>query len=402
MEPEDPKKHRLETRVVHAGDPRPRIEGAAVIPIFQSTVFQVAVWGHPEEARTYEEVRYPRLTNLPNQMALGRKLAALEGAEAAIVAGSGMAAISTAILAILGKGGHLLVQEHLYGGTHTLVVGQLEAFGARFDFIDSTDPRAWKEKLRPETRAIYVETMANPLLQVADHRAVVAFAREHGIVSMVDNTFATPVNFRPPELGYDLSLHSATKYLNGHSDLVAGAVIGRGDLVRRVHHLLNHLGGTLDPHACFLLNRGLKTLVLRVRRQNESALAVARFLASRPEVARVNYPGLESHPHHARARALFAGFGGMLSFELAGGEEAAKRLLERLELPIHGPSLGGVETLITRPVTTSHAGLTPEERRRLGISAGLLRVSVGIEAVEDIIEDFERALAALRRESFSS
>jgi len=229
---------------------------------------------------------------------------------------------------------------------------------------------------------------------VGDLESVVAFARDHGLISLVDSTFASPVNFRPPELGFDLSLHSATKYLNGHSDLAAGAVIGRRDLVNRVKRKLDHLGGTLDPHACSLLHRGMKTLALRVRAQNRSAEVLAAFLEGHPAVARVNYPGLASHPRHARARALFDGFGGVLSFEPAGGLAASRRFLERVRIPVAAPSLGGVETLVTRPATTSHGGMTPEDRDRLGITDSLVRVAVGIEAVEDLLEDFEQALAA--------
>jgi cystathionine beta-lyase/cystathionine gamma-synthase len=213
---------------------------------------------------------------------------------------------------------------------------------------------------------------------------------------MIDNTLASPVNFRPLEHGFDLSLHSATKYLNGHSDIVAGAVIGRRDLITRITHRLNHLGGSLDPHAAFLLHRGLKTLGLRVRHQNASALAIAGFLAGHPAVATVNYPGLERHPRHARARKLFAGFGGVLSFEVAGGVKAADRLIARTELAISAPSLGGVETLITRPATTSHAGMSADQRRQLGIADGLIRLSVGIEATDDLIADLTQALDAGR------
>ncbi len=238
-----------------------------------------------------------------------------------------------------------------------------------------------------------MEAISNPLIEVADHRAVVDFAGEHGLVSMIDSTFATPVNFRPPVFGYDVSLHSATKYLNGHSDLVAGAVIGSANWLGKIRHRLNHLGGTLDPHACFLLDRGLKTLVLRVRQQNASAVAMAEFLESRPEVKTVNYPGLRSHPQYERARELFSGCGGMLSFELEGGAEAALRFIDRVRIPICGPSLGGVETLLSRPCVTSHAGVSAEARAALGIGDGLIRLSVGIEAVEDLIEDFGQALA---------
>ena len=209
---------------------------------------------------------------------------------------------------------------------------------------------------------------------------------------MIDNTFASPVNFRPAEIGFDLSLHSATKYLNGHTDIVAGAVIGRAELVHDITHKLNHFGGALDPHACFLLHRGLKTLAVRVRHQNESALRIARFLEQHPRVAQVNYPGLESHPNHLRACELFDGFGGVLSFELEGGVEAADRFIAHATIPISAPSLGGVETLITRPVTTSHSGMTPQDRARAGIGDGLIRLSVGLESSDDLIEDFENAL----------
>jgi cystathionine beta-lyase/cystathionine gamma-synthase len=236
--------------------------------------------------------------------------------------------------------------------------------------------------------------MTNPLLQVADLKAVVEFAAAHGIVSVIDNTFASPFNFRPPEWGFDLSLHSCTKYLNGHSDIVAGAIIGRADLVEKITHKLNHLGGSLDPHACFLLHRGIKTLAVRVRHQNKSALKVARFLEKHAAVESVNYPGLESHPRHERARDLFDGFGGMLSFTPGSGIEASARFMHHVTLPVSAPSLGGVETLITRPATTSHSGMSAKDRLTLGISDSLIRVSVGIEATEDIIEDFDRALQA--------
>ncbi len=378
---------RIETQAVHAGSPQPRIGGAAVVPIFQSAVFEQA------EGSPYHDLVYPRLNNLPNHQVLKGKLAVLEGAEDAVVTGSGMAAISTSIFTVVPSGCHMLIQNAIYGGTHNMLTDDFEDFGISHDFIDPNDPGSWAAKLRKNTRAIYVEAISNPLIRVADHRAVVDFAKEHGLVSMIDSTFATPVNFRPPAFGYDLSLHSATKYLNGHSDLVAGAVIGSASWVGKIRHRLNHLGGTLDPHACFLLDRGVKTLVLRVERHNANAQALAEFLESRPEVARVNYPGLQSHPEHGRARELFNGFGGMLSFELAGGADAAVRLMGRVEIPICGPSLGGPETLLTRPCATSHAGMSTEARKALGIGDDLIRMSVGIEAPQDLIADFERALA---------
>jgi cystathionine beta-lyase/cystathionine gamma-synthase len=377
----------IESKTIHSGEPEPRIQGSVVMPIFQSAMTEY----HGEAS--YHDVRYIRLNNMPNQLVLHEKLASLENAESAVVTSSGMAAITTALLTVLTAGDHLLVQEHLYGGTHDFVKKDFAGFGLSYDFIDVTDPESWKRMLRPNTRAIYVESISNPLMQVPDLKAVIEFARAHGLVSMIDNTFASPVNFRPVEIGFDLSLQSCTKYLNGHSDLVAGACIGKADLITRIKHKLDHLGGSLDPHAAFLLNRGMKTLVLRVRHQNESALNIARFLEKSPSVERVNYPGLESHPQHRFAKELFDGFGGMLSFELRGGNQAAERFLNQVKLPILAPSLGGVETLMTRPATTSHAGLDPNERRRLGITDSLIRMSVGIEATADIVDDLKQALS---------
>jgi cystathionine beta-lyase/cystathionine gamma-synthase len=378
---------RLETQVVHAGEPRPRIDGAVEMPIFQSATFE-----YRGEAR-YDDVRYLRLNNTPNHLALHAKLAALEGAQAALVTASGMAAITTTLLTVLSAGDHMLAQNCLYGGTHDFVTREFKGLGLSADFIDADRPDDWRKQLRPNTRAIYVEAMTNPLLEVADLTAVVEFARAHGLVTLIDNTFASPVNFRPIPAGFDLSLHSATKYLNGHSDIVAGAVIGRADLIERIRHKANHLGGSLDPHAAFLLNRGLKTLVLRVRYQNDSALKLAQFLEAHPAVTAVHYAGLASHPRHERARRLFAGFGGVLSFELKGGATRADEFAARVLIPAVAPSLGGVHTLLTRPATTSHAGLTREDRLRLGITDGLLRLSVGVESTEDLMEDFTQALA---------
>jgi cystathionine beta-lyase/cystathionine gamma-synthase len=380
---------RLDTKLIHAGEPTPLIGGAVTLPIFQSSTYEYA------GQSSYHDLRYIRLNNTPNHVALHEKLAALEGAEDALVTASGMAAISATLLTILSPGGHLLAQDCLYGGTHDFITKDLGNFGISFDFIDGQDPESWIGKLRPNTKAIYVETLTNPLLQVADLKAVVEFATTHGLCSVIDNTFASPVNFRPAEWGFDLSLHSCTKYLNGHSDIVAGAVIGAAQHINEIRQTLNHLGGSLDPHACFLLHRGLKTLGVRMRYQNESALKIAQFLEGHPHVGRVNYPGLESHHQHRRARELLDGFSGMVSFELTGGLKAAETFLAHITLPIVAPSLGGVETLITRPATTSHSGMSGDDRRALGISDGLIRLSVGIEDTEDLIEDFDQALQGL-------
>ena len=375
---------RIDTDLIHAGEPL--LEGAVSMPVFQSSTYEYT------GASSYHDIKYIRLNNTPNHRVLHAKLSALENAESAVVTASGMAAISTTLLTILGAGGHMLAQNCLYGGTHNFITDDFPALGLTVDFIDADAPQTWEAKLRRETRAIYVETMSNPLLEIADLEAVVAFARRHRLVSIIDNTFASPVNFRPAEHGFDLSLHSCTKYMNGHDDIVAGAVIGSSRLIEDITKKLGHLGGSLDPHAAFLLHRGIKTLAVRVRQQNENALAIARFLSGHPAVARVNYPGLENHPRHERARRLFAGFGGMLSFELAPGARTVPAVMDRLELPISAPSLGGVETLITRPSTTSHSGMSREDRLRLGIGDDLIRLSVGIESADDLIADLEQAL----------
>jgi cystathionine beta-lyase/cystathionine gamma-synthase len=380
------KYERIETKVIHAGEPTPRVDGAVILPIFQTAMFEYT------GEKTYDSIRYLRLNNSPNHIALHEKLRALENAESALVTSSGMAAITTSLLSILSVGDHLLAQDCLYGGTHDFLTKDFAALGISYDFIPADDPGVWKQKLRTNTRAIYVESMTNPLLQVADLKEVVRFAKEFGLVSMIDNTFPSPVNFRPPEIGFDLSLHSATKYLNGHSDLVAGAVIGKSEWIEKITRKLNHLGGSLDPHAAFLLHRGLRTLAIRVHHQNQSAFRMASFLEQHRAVARVNYPGLESHPKHERARELFDGFSGMLSFEIKGGVTAAEKFMRATRLPVIAPSLGGIETLLTRPATTSHSGMSPEDRQRLGISDGLIRVSIGLESAEDLIEDFAQAL----------
>lgn len=377
---------RIETRLIHAGEPEPLISGAVSMPIFQSSTFEYT------GQNSYDDIRYIRLNNTPNHIALHQKLAALENAEAAVVTASGMAAITTAILTFLTPGDHLLAQDCLYGGSHEFITKDLAALGISYDFIDGSDPNSWSEKLRPETKMVYMETITNPLMQVADLRAAAEFAKSNRLISMIDNTFASPINFRPPEHGFDISLHSCTKYLNGHSDIVAGAIIGRADMMKKIIHKLNHLGGSLDPHACFLLHRGIKTLAVRMKYQNESALRISEYLLKHPAVEHVNYPGLDSQPGYPLACELFDGFGGMLSFELKGDVETADRFIQNMDLPISAPSLGGVETLITRPVTTSHSGVSPEERQMLGISDTLIRLSVGIEATEDLIEDIKQAL----------
>ncbi len=377
----------LATRAVHSGEPERRPGAPITTPVYHSSMFLTGELGR------YDDIHYIRSSNMPSHTAVARKLADLEGAEAGLVTASGMAAIVPSLLVALGRGGHLIAQSTLYGGTHSFVTHDLPDFGLSSTFIDATNPAGWESALRKETKAVYVEALTNPRLEVADLPGIARFAKAHGLVSIIDSTFATPVNLRPIELGFDLVIHSATKYLNGHSDLVAGCVVGRSALIEQVRHKLIHLGGNADPNACFLLQRGVKTLALRMAAQNEGALQVARWLERHPKVAKVHYPGLPSHPQHERAKGLFQGFGGMMSFELEADASQADAFLRRLRLVVHTVSLGGVETLATRPAATSHASLSAEERAKAGIPDGLIRLSVGIEAPADVIADLEQALA---------
>lgn len=377
----------LETVAVHSGERRPGPEGSLVFPIYQGTVYE----SRPGEG--YNDIQYLRMSTTPSQLYLNDKLAELEDGEAAVATASGMAAVSTTLLSVLRAGDHLIAADVLYGGTKGLLNKFAERLGWTYTLVDVHKPESWEAARTPQTKAFLVETISNPLVRVGRLREVAEFAKSAGLVSIIDNTFASPVNFRPLHEGFDLSLHSATKYLGGHSDLVAGCVVGSAELIAQVHGALNLFGGSLDPHTGFLLARGIKTLAVRVRAQNANALALATFLDAHPKIAAVNYPGLPGHPDHALASELLKGFGGMLSFRVAAGAEAAEAFLGALELPYVAPSLGGVETTITRPVTTSHAGLDPEERERMGVTDDLVRLSCGIEAADDLIADFERALS---------
>ena len=376
----------FETKLIHAGEPKPRIEGAINVPIFQSSTYEYAGEG------SYHDVRYLRLSNTPNHLALHKKLAALEGAEAALVTSSGMSAITTALLTFLKAGDHLLAHNTLYGGTADFVNNELPRYGIERDLIDATNPSDWESKLKPNTKVIYVETITNPIMDVPELGKIVEFAKTHELISMIDNTFASPVLYCPVVQGFDLSLHSCTKYINGHSDIVAGAVIGSADYLGQVTKKLNHLGGSLDSNACFLLHRGVKTLALRMNKQCENAMLIAPFLENHPQLKKVNYPGLESNSSFERAKEHLCGFGAMLSFEIDGDVDQADQFINHLQYAIKAPSLGGVETLVTRPVTTSHALMDKAERKVAGISDTLIRYSVGIEAADDLIADLQQAL----------
>lgn len=390
----------LATRLVHAPvDTGARPTGAATPAIHRSTVFAVDGRGSDEAVTEgYRALRYPRYHNLPNAEELAAQLADLEGAEVGRVAASGMAAISSALLAVLDAGDHVLVSRDLYGGTHALVSERFPRLGIGHTFVDAGASETWAaaieeaEAVGKKPRAFYVETVGNPLTRVADLEAVLAFAREHDLVTIVDSTFTTPIACRPAELGFDLVVHSATKYLNGHSDVLAGAVVGRRDLMEKVARQLVLFGGTLDAEACWLLQRGLKTLGLRYVEQSRNAETLARWLEARDGVERVWYPGLASHPDHERAARLLDEFGAMLAFELPDWS-SARRFLDSVRLATHGASLGGLETLVVSPPHASHAAMDPEERReRFGIADGLVRVSVGIESIDDLIADFDQAL----------
>lgn len=380
----DPRPYGFSTRAVHAGDPRHSPGEAVTNAVYQTSTF----FSDPDGAG---EVFYTRYGNNPNQRALQERIAALEGAEQCLVCGSGMAAMAAALLACLQAGDHLVAARALYGGTRTLLDRELAGLGIRTTYVDFHEPQ-WADALSAQTRAVLVETPTNPLLRIVDLRPIAAECTRRGAPLLVDATFATPANFRPLEHGADLVVHSATKYLGGHSDVTAGAVAGRADLMAGVLQRARILGATLDPHAAWLVERGIKTLDVRMERHNRNGLAVAAWCEQQPEFARTHYPGLPSHPDHALATRLFDGFGGMLGLELAGGGEAAMRFVRALRLAKLAPSLGGVETLVSEPRHTSHAALSPAEREAIGIADGFVRFSLGIEDADDLIADMEQAL----------
>ncbi|WP_335990548.1 trans-sulfuration enzyme family protein [Glycomyces sp. MUSA5-2] len=369
---------RFATLAVHGGEPRPAAGGSVVFPVFQGTVFETDPGGGVGDAP------YSRLGTNPTQRHLHRRLAALEGAEAAVATASGMGAITTALHSVLATGDHLIAAGDFYGGTLQFLTEHAARLGWSFDLVDPGDPDAWRRALRPSTKALLTESITNPLTAVGDLAGAARFAREHGLTSLIDNTLATPVVFRPHAVGFDLVCHSATKALNGHSDLTAGAVTGSRERIAHVAAVLGSYGASLDPHAAFLLARGLKTLALRVSRQNENAQAVAELLAAHDAVAAVRYPGLPQHPDHRRAAALFDGFGSVVTFRPVGGAPAAEAIVKALRLPYAAPSLGGVESLVTRLRLDGAAH---------GMSGEVVRFSAGIEAAEDLVEDFAQALA---------
>ena len=380
------RKMRFDTKVIHAGQPTPRIEGAVNVPIFQSSTFEY------KGQKNYDDLVYVRLNNTPSHKSVSNKIAELEGADRALVTSSGMSAITTTLLHFLKAGDHIIAHKNLYGGTAHFMQHGLPSYGIDVDFIDARDAKDWEEKIKPNTKVIYVETMTNPLVEVLELGKVVDFANKNNLISIIDNTFASPVIFCPIQFGFDISLHSATKYLNGHSDLAAGAIIGSSNHIKEISSTLNHLGGSLDPNTCYLLDRGIKTLSVRMERQCNNALKIANFLNSHSKIEHINYPGLPSDSNHERAKKFLCGFGAMLSFIIKGSEETANEFIDRLEIPVHTWSLGGVESLIVRPAQTTHSNFSNEELKKAGIDRRLIRYSVGIESINDLIEDFKNAI----------
>ena len=375
----------LATLAIH-GLPARRADWTPVVaPIHQSSTFTNPVGSD-------EEVMYTRYGNNPTQTALGAKYALLEGAEGALFLSSGMAATALAHLAVLRPGDHLLSSAWIYGGTRRLFDEEFSRFGIEVTYVHPDQPRQWRRALRKSTRAIFVETPTNPHLRVIDLAPMAQIARGGGVALLVDATFASPINFRPLEHGADIVITSATKYLNGHSDVIAGAVASSGPIIEEVTRLMGIWGSALDPHAAWLVDRGMRTLAVRVERHNINGMAVARWAEQQTAIARVHYPGLPAHPDHSHATKVLDGFGGMVGLELKGGGRAAERFLRKLRLITHAPSLAGVESLISEPRRTSHSRLTEEQRVRMGVPDGFVRLSCGIESADDIIADLEQAL----------
>jgi methionine-gamma-lyase len=380
------------TAAIHAGEPKHGRGGPVAPEIVRSSTF---TFSSTAEMKRWAEGKssayiYTRYGN-PTLAIAEAKIAALEEAEAAVVAASGMAAISSALLAALSAGDEVISTAQLYGGTYRLMRDIFPRFGIRVRHVEP-DLAGVEELVTPQTRCLYVETPTNPALRLVDLRRAVELAREFKLTSIVDNTFASPLLQKPLELGFDIVVHSATKYLAGHSDLIGGAAAGSREWIDRVRNNIIYLGGCMDPEGAYLLIRGMKTLGVRLARQCENVMAIAKFLERHRKVARVNYPGLASHPDHRLARRQMRGFGGMLSFDLKGGIAAARRFGDRVRLFSLAASLGGVESLVILPMYSSHYKMSSEELERAGVTPGTVRVSVGLEDAADLIEDLRQAL----------
>lgn len=370
------------TQSVHTGSPGDTLYGGTTTPIF------------PSSAYDYEGVKtslYPRYFNTPNQRSVSEKLAALENAEEAIIFSSGMAAILTSLFAMIKTGDHVIFQNDLYGGTHHAVAQELPRYGIDLTFVDGSVPENFENAIRKETKVIYIETPSNPTLKITNIKAVADIAKKHGIITIIDNTFASPVNQNPIDLGIDISTHSGTKYIGGHSDICCGAAMASKELIQKIWESAIHFGGSLEAQTCWLVERSLKTIVLRVRQQNQNALTIANYLKTDSRVGKVYYPGLTDHPDHAVAKAQMpGGFGGILSFEV---KKDANEFLGKVQLIKRAISLGGVESTMTLPARTSHVKMSAADRQAIGVTDNLVRFSVGIEEADDLIADIKQALS---------
>jgi cystathionine gamma-synthase len=388
-------KHRFhpETESVRGGVNLKKRHAAMAQPIYQTSTFQVS--DSDQQLRTTgSDMYYTRYGN-PTHTAVEQAIAELEGTDTALLFSSGMTAISTSILALVKSGDHIVAQRDLYGGVTKFLSNWASRFGIETTFVDTTDYDQHARAIRPNTKLLYLESPTNPTLRVVDLHRASAIAREHGLITLIDSTFATPINTRPAEFGIDVVLHSGTKYLGGHTDLICGVAAGRRDLIDKIRETRTTLGGVMDPHAAFLLLRGMKTLAVRVERQNQSALRIAEFLTRHSQVRSVNYPFLQGHPQRALAIEQMKGGGGLLSFEVEGSGEDARKVSESLQLFTLAPSLGGVESLVSIPVLTSHLMISAEHREKMGINEQLVRLSVGIENTDDLIADLNQALATV-------
>ncbi|MFV8226546.1 trans-sulfuration enzyme family protein [Christiangramia aquimixticola] len=376
----------INTICTHVGELKDNEYKGAVSPLYMATSYAF---------ENVETKRYPRYFNTPNQVALAQKMAALEHGEAALIFGSGMAAVSTSLMAFLKAGDHVVFQDALYGGTHNLAVEEFNKFGIEHTFAENCSVAALEAEIKENTKVIYIETPSNPLLRITDIKGVAELAKKHGLISMIDNTFASPVNQNPIDLGIDVVIHSATKYMGGHSDILAGTVISTEENMDRIFQMAKNFGGSLSDYTVWLLERSIKTMGIRVKAQNENAMRLAEFLNDHNDVAQVYYPGLKDHPDHSLAANQMKGFGGMLSFELIDNLDAHK-FMEALKLIKPSMSLAGVESTILLPSKTSHGLLSPEEREKQGIKDNLLRFSVGIEEAEDLMQDLKQAINRIK------
>jgi cystathionine gamma-synthase len=383
----------LSTRAIHAGEPREKYADSLTTPIIQTATFTFRNSRHIEDytVNGKEHFEYGRYGN-PTAKIAEQRLADLEGSEACVVFSSGMSAITTTILSLVQAGDHIVITDDSYKKTLEFCKSYLKQFAIECTIVPFGDYDLLESAIKKNTRFIFSESPTNPYLNIFDLVRLKKIADRHNVLTLIDSTFSTPVNQRPIEFGIDLVLQSATKYLAGHNDILAGAVLGRKDQIEKIRDLHKSMGGLIDPHCCYLLLRGLKTFPLRVQKQNESALKVAKFLEGHPKIKRVYYPFLKSHPHYKIAKRQMTGGGGVVTFDIKGDLNTAKRFLDALKLCYIAPSLGGVETLITHPALVSYYDYTREERYKLGLTDTLFRLAVGLEDVDDIIDDLRRGL----------